>query len=103
MLYQNAFFGSLFCKAKQSNAFINLQYEFNITENNTLKSGISFKHLRLNENIVFTDNFINRNYAGNYNRNENIVGLFAENLLSLFLNKLTWIAGVRLCNHNEFG
>jgi outer membrane receptor for ferrienterochelin and colicins len=100
---QDAFFGSLSYKAKQTNAFVNLQHEFNITENNTLKSGISFKHLQLNENIVFTDNFITRNYAGNYNRKENIVGLFAENVLSLFKNKLTWIAGVRLDNHNEFG
>ncbi len=100
---QDAFFGSLSYKAKQSNAFVNLQHEFNITENNTLKSGISVKHLQLNENIVFTDNFINRNYAGNYNRNENIVGLFAENVLSLFKSKLVWIAGVRLDNHNEFG
>jgi outer membrane receptor for ferrienterochelin and colicins len=100
---QDAFFGSLSYKAKQTNAFVNLQHEFNITDNNTLKSGISFKHLQLNENIVFTDNFITRNYAGNYNRNENIVGLFAENVLSLFKNKLTWIAGVRLDNHNEFG
>jgi outer membrane receptor for ferrienterochelin and colicins len=100
---QDAFFGSLSYKAKLTNAFVNLQHEFNVTENNTLKSGISYKHLQLNENIVFTDNFINRNYAGNYNRNENIVGLFAENVLSLFKNKLTWIAGVRLDNHNEFG
>lgn len=100
---QDAFFGSLWYKAKQTNAFVNLQHEFNITTNNTLKSGISLKHLQINENIVFTDNFITRNYAGNYNRNENIVGLFAENVLSLFQNKLTWIAGVRLDNHNEFG
>jgi outer membrane receptor for ferrienterochelin and colicins len=100
---QQAFFGSLSYKAKQINAFVNMQHEFNITENNTLKSGISVKHLQLNENIAFTDNFINRNYAGNYNRNENIVGLFAENVLGLFKNKFTWIAGVRLDNHNEFG
>jgi outer membrane receptor for ferrienterochelin and colicins len=100
---QDAFFGSLSYKAKQANVFVNMQHEFNITENNTLKSGISIKHLQLNENIVFTDNFINRNYAGNYNRNENIVGLFAENVLGLFKNKITWITGVRLDNHNEFG
>ncbi len=100
---QDAFFGSLSYKAKQTNAFVNLQHEFNITTNNTLKSGISLKHLQINETIVFTDNFITRNYAGNYKRNENIVGLFAENVLSLFQNKLTWIAGVRLDNHNEFG
>jgi outer membrane receptor for ferrienterochelin and colicins len=100
---QDAFFGSLSYKANQTNSFVNLQHEFNITANNTLKSGISYKHLQLKENIAFTDNFINRNYAGLYNRNENIVGLFAENVLSVFKDKLTWIAGARLDNHNTFG
>jgi outer membrane receptor for ferrienterochelin and colicins len=100
---QTSFFGSLKYDAKQLNTFVNLQHEFNIAKNNTLKSGISFKHLQLDENIQFTDNFISRNYAGNYNRNENVVGFFAENVLSLFKDKLTWIVGARVDKHNEFG
>jgi outer membrane receptor for ferrienterochelin and colicins len=100
---QNSFFGSLSYKANQLNTFVNLQHEFNITENNTLKSGVSFKHLQLEENISFTDNFIPRSYEGRYNNNENIVGLFTEHVLSLFKGKLTWIAGVRADNHNNFG
>lgn len=100
---QQSFFGSLSYKARQLNGFINLQHEFNITKNNTLKSGISYKHLQLTENIQFTDNFIARNYAGIYNNTENIAGFFAENVLSLFKDKLTWIAGVRADKHNNFG
>ncbi len=100
---QQSFFGSLSYKAKQNNVFVNLQHEFNYNLNHTLKSGISFKHLDINEDILFTDNIINRNYDGNYNRVENIVGIFSENTMSFFKGKLTWIAGVRADNHNSFG
>ena len=100
---QQSFFGSLSYKAKQNNAFVNLQHEFKYTPNHTLKSGISFKHLDINEDIVFTDNLISRNYDGNYKRVENIVGLFSENTMSFFKGKLTWIVGVRADNHNQFG
>jgi outer membrane receptor for ferrienterochelin and colicins len=100
---QQSFFGSLSYKANQVNTFVNLQHEFNITENNTLKSGISYKRLQIDETIQFTDNFIPRNYAGTYTNKENIAGFFAENVLSLFNGKLTWIAGVRADRHNNFG
>lgn len=100
---QQSFFGSLSYKARQTNAFVNLQHEFKYNANYNLKSGISFKHLELDENIAFTDNIINRNYDGIYKRSENIVGVFTENTMSFFKGKLTWIAGVRADNHNQFG
>ncbi len=100
---QRSYFGSLYYKAKQSNIFINLQYELTKTANHSLKTGISFKSLNLEEDIAFTDNIINRNYDGNYQRKEKILGIFAENTLSFFKGKLTWIAGVRADNHNQFG
>ena len=100
---QESFFGSLSYNAKQTNAFVNLQYELTKSENHSLKTGVSFKSLDLDEDIAFTDNIINRNYDGNYNRNEKILGLFAENTMSFFNGKLTWIAGIRADNHNQFG
>ena len=100
---QNSWFGSLSYKAKQSNAFVNLQYELTKSENHSLKAGISFKTLNLEEDIVFTDNIINRNYGGNYIRNEKVAGLFAENTMTFLKGKLTWIAGIRADNHNQFG
>lgn len=100
---QNSWFGSLSYKAKQTNAFVNLQYELSKSENHSLKTGISFKSLNINEDIAFTDNIINRNYDGNYKRNEKIAGLFAENTMTFLKGKLTWIAGIRADNHNQFG
>jgi len=100
---QQSFFGSLSYNARQTNAFINLQHEFKYAINNTLKTGMSFKHLQLDEDIVFTDNIISRNYNGNYRRSENITGFFTENTMTFFKGKLTWIAGIRGDNHNSFG
>ncbi len=100
---QQSWFGSLSYKARQTNAFVNLQYELTRTANQSLKTGISFKSVNLSEDIAFTDNSINRNYNGNYHRHEKIAGLFAENTLSLLKGKLTWIAGIRADNHSQFG
>jgi outer membrane receptor for ferrienterochelin and colicins len=99
---QNSFFGTVNYTASQSSVYGNLQYEFTYKEN-ILKSGLSYRYLELDENIVFTSNLINRTYAGNYLKQENIGGLFAENTLRLFDGKLTWVAGIRLDNHNTFG
>jgi len=100
---QQSWFGSLSYKAKQTNAFINLQHEWTSSERHSLKTGASYKSLNLDEQITFTDNTISRNYDGDYNRTERIAGLFAENTMSFFKGKLTWIAGVRADHHNRFG
>lgn len=100
---QQSYFGSLSYKARQTNLFINLQHEWTRSEKHNLKSGISFKSMGIDENIVFTDNIISRNYDGNYKRREKIVGLFSENTLIFLKGKLTWIAGIRADNHNQFG
>ncbi|WP_316753199.1 TonB-dependent receptor [Pedobacter gandavensis] len=100
---QSSYFGALSYKAKQSNAFVNLQYELSNTENHTLKTGISFKSLNLKEDILFTSTIIPRTYDGNYRRNENVAGVFAENMLTFLDGKLTWIAGIRADHHNKFG
>jgi outer membrane receptor for ferrienterochelin and colicins len=99
---QNSFFGTVKYKAQQTNFYGNIQYELNY-KNNDLKAGMSYRYLNLKENIAFTDTFLNRTYAGNFNRLENIAGLFAENTMRFFKNKLTWIAGVRGDHHNQFG
>jgi len=100
---QRSYFGSLSYKANQTNAFINLQHELTKAANHSLKTGISFKSLDLVEDIAFTDNVINRTYDGNYDRNEKVVGVFAENTMTFLKGKLTWIAGIRADNHNKFG
>lgn len=99
---QDSYFGTVKYAAQQTNFYGNLQYELS-SEKNIFKTGISFRHLNLDERIAFTDNSLQRTYAGDYLRKENIVGGFAENTLKLFKDKLTWIAGIRLDNHNQFG
>lgn len=99
---QDSYFGTVRYDAGQFSFYGNLQYELDI-ENNSLKAGLSFRHLELDENISFTDNTLDRTYAGNYERKEDIAGVFAENTLTLFNEKLTWIAGIRADNHNQFG
>ena len=99
---QKSYFGTVKYNANQTNFYGNLQYEFNYG-NNSLKTGFSFRHLNLDEDISFTNNNLQRTYAGNYLRNENIAGVFAENTLKLLNDKLTWIAGIRVDNHNQFG
>lgn len=102
--YQNqeSFFGTVKYNASQTNVYSNVQYELNYGQN-VLKTGFSFRHLNLIEDVDFIENSLNRSYAGNYAREETIGGLFAENTLQLLNNKLTWIAGIRADNHNQFG
>lgn len=99
---QNSYFGTVKYNAQQTSFYGNIQHELNYNNSN-LKTGISYRHLNLNENIGFTDTLLRRTYAGNYKRLENISGLFAENTMRLMSNKLTWIAGIRADNHNQFG
>jgi outer membrane receptor for ferrienterochelin and colicin len=99
---QKSYFGTVKYDAQQTNVYANIQHEFSYGNHN-VKSGISYRYLNLNEDISFTDNTLNRTYAGNYHRIENIPGIFAENTMRLFNNKVTWIVGVRGDQHNDFG
>lgn len=99
---QQSYFGTLDYNAQQSNAYANFQYELNYGDHG-LKTGASFRYLDLQESINFTGDEIQRTYAGDYRRSETIPGVFAENTLRFFDQKLTWIAGIRADRHNEFG
>jgi len=99
---QNSYFGTVKYDAKQINVYTNLQYEYSYKKN-TFKTGLSFRHLNLDETVSFTQNLLQRTYAGHYLKNENIAGIFAENTVKLLQDRLTWIAGIRLDQHNQFG
>ncbi|TDE29290.1 TonB-dependent receptor [Flavobacterium ranwuense] len=100
---QKSFFGTVKYNAQQTNFYGNLQYELGYSQRHSLKTGISYRLLNLNEDIAFTDTSLQRTYAGNYKKVENIPGVFAENSMSFFNDKLTWIAGIRGDQHNQFG
>ena len=99
---QNSFFGTLDYEAAQTSLFANVQYELNY-KNNNLKTGLSYRQLNLEEDIQFTSNTLERSFDGSYKRSESIPGLFAENTIRMFDDKLTWIAGFRVDHHNQFG
>jgi outer membrane receptor for ferrienterochelin and colicins len=100
---QNSFFGTAKYNAKQHNFYANLQYELTYNRLHTLKTGLSFRYLNIQEKIAFTDTTLYRSYNGDYKRIENIPGVFAENTMSFLNNKITWINGLRLDHHNQFG
>ncbi len=99
---QRSFFGTVRYEARQTNWYGNLQYELTYAKHD-LKTGISFRHLTLNEEIGFTGAVLGRTYAGSYARMENIPGVFAENTMRFADDKITWIAGLRGDQHNQFG
>jgi outer membrane receptor for ferrienterochelin and colicin len=100
---QQSYFGITNYKARQTNGYANLQYEFSYAGKNVLKTGMSYRFLDLAEDIMFSYNSLGRTYAGNYNKTEKIPGVFAENTLNIFDDKLTWILGIRADHHNKFG
>ncbi len=100
---QGSYFGTTHYLAKQNNAYFNIQHELNYHEKHYLKTGFSFRHLNLEETISFSDTALHRSYNGNYNKLEDIPGIFTENSMSLLNNKLSWIAGIRVDLHDAFG
>lgn len=102
MHQQNAWFGTVHFDALQNNGYANVQLEHDYGASHSVKTGVSYRHLTLSETIAFSDD-LGRTYDGRYVRVENIPGVFAENTMSFFENRLTWIAGVRVDQHNTFG
>lgn len=93
---QDSWFGTASYSAKQSYVFTNVQHEFKYGKNNTLKSGMSYRHMDIREQIGFQEILPVRTYAGLYARTENIPGVFAENTLHLYKDKLIWTGGIRV-------
>lgn len=103
--YQNqkSYFGTVNYQAEQLNYYGNLQFEHNYLEEHSLNTGISFRYMDLDETIVFAENTLNRSYAGNYKKNDQVAGLFAENTFRFLDDRITWIAGIRGDHHNKAG
>lgn len=103
---QQAWFGLTQYDASQRHAYANLQYELFWGKDKTqeLKTGLSYRHFVLDEQIGFAEvDTLGRSFAGNYRREENIPGFFAENTFHLKDPRWIWIAGLRADRHNAFG
>lgn len=100
---QDSYYGTTHYQAEQNSLYSNLQYERNWQEQHSFKTGVSFRYFNLDENIDFGQDSLGRTYAGDYLRDEQILGLFAENTFNFYDNKLTLITGFRADHHNDFG
>ncbi len=99
---QNSYYGITNYDAVQNNFVAMGFYEFEIFGQFLLKTGLSYKYLKINENISFLDKTY-KTYAGNYSKNESIPGIFAEKSMNIFNEKASLMTGVRLDYHNEYG
>ena len=99
---QNSYMGPIGYDAQQSSAYANLQYERNKAYSNW-KVGLSFRYLLLNEQININDSLLARTYGGWYSRKDLVPGAFAEHTLRAFNEKLTWLVGLRVDHHQQFG
>ena len=97
---QESFFGTTEYLIDQLNYYINLGHVLK-WKTHELKSGISFKKLKINENIILNDNW-NKSYGGEYQKNEEITGLFLENIFR-WGETTELMTGFRIDNHNEYG
>lgn len=100
---QESYFGTLNYKAEQLNYYGNLQFEMNYLEEQSINTGVSYRFLNLDEEIAFSENTLNRTFAGDYRKNEHIAGIFAENTFRFFDDRLTWLIGLRGDHHNREG
>jgi len=99
---QESFFGTTNYVAVQFSLYLNLQHNWNYGKTHNLKSGLSYRYNKLNEDVLFTEPDLTRDYNGSYLKEEHISGVFLENTFNWFDDKLSWIAGVRADYHNQF-
>jgi outer membrane receptor for ferrienterochelin and colicin len=94
---QQSWYGVLEYDATQWYGYANLQYElfYGPGKRHDLKTGVSYRHLDIAENIAFSSDTIPRSFAGRYARIEQIPGVFIENIFAWVQDTLTLITGVR--------
>lgn len=100
---QESYFGTLHYKASQQNLNVSLHHQWNYSETNILNTGVSYRHQNLRETIHFTDTVPLRTYGGKYSTDLIAPGLFAEHTAKFLDEKITWIAGARVDNHQKYG
>lgn len=100
---QNAYFGLTKYDAIQTYFYGNIQYEHTYKEKHIVKTGLSYRYSNVEEDLSFSTDLLARTFAGKYDFKEKTPGIFVENTLYLFQDKLTWMAGIRGDHHNQFG
>lgn len=96
---QGSYYGITKYDAKQTNFSVMGFYEFEVFPQSFLKTGLSYKYLKIDELIAFDDS-TNKTYAGNYIKKESIPGVYAENSYNFFDDKASLMTGIRFDYHN---
>lgn len=99
---QDTWYGETRYLAQQWIGYANLQLEQN-WDNHALKTGLSYRYYDLTEYISFSNNPIQKSFAGRYQQREHIPGVFAENTFRWWDDRITWIVGMRYDWHDQFG
>ena len=99
---QDAWYGETRYLAQQWIGYANLQLEQN-WGNHALKTGLSYRYYDLIEHISFSNNPLNKSFAGRYQQREHIPGVFAENTFRWWDDRITWIVGMRYDWHDQYG
>jgi outer membrane receptor for ferrienterochelin and colicins len=91
---QRAWYGTLHYAGTQWQAQVSVHYDQQWGPGHDFKAGASYRWLRLDERLRFSENLLDRSFAGNYLRAERTIGMFAENVFRW--DRATVIAAVRL-------
>ncbi len=100
---QDAWFGITSYKAGQHLAYFNLQHALEWDDKHQLKYGASYRYQQLDEKILFSAVAPDRSYAGDYETQLKVPGVFVENTFNFAGNKISVIAGARADHHQQHG
>ena len=99
---QNSIYGQKIYTSNQKNLFSNLvlDHNFGALQHNW-KTGISIRNNNMTETVEFADNPLSWTYAGTYENDYFIPGIFTEG--TFYLDNITLMGGIRTDRHGEFG
>lgn len=100
---QDSWYGILNYRNRQTLANMTIQWEQESASGNTLRMGVSGRLLRLSEDLNYGANPLALPQGGAYERQDNIGGVFAEQIRYFWDDRLTWILGLRYDHHQKFG
>ncbi len=96
-------FGTTQYDATQTSAFVDASYRLEIAAENALTFGASFRFLNIDEDVRFDFNLHNKTYDGLYETKESLPGVFVENTMELFDDRMTILTGLRYDYHSIHG
>lgn len=98
---QESYYGTTKYNAKQRDGYFNALYEFPVFDKSYLRFGTSYKYQKIDEDIKFLQP-TDKTYAGSYEKQESIPGVFSEASFEFPKMNTAVIAGLRLDFHNKY-